>query len=140
MIGDIATPSVPNGLAYVATRFANSVNPVWTPDTVEVLNNQVEPTVPNGYFYIATSVDGDNPVTGATEPIWPVSTGATVTEISQTADDAAASTPTSAPQPSALSNPSTTTTNRYANPASPGGLYGPTAVGNPANPFTGTGG
>jgi hypothetical protein len=140
MIGDIVTPTVPNGLAYRATRFANSINPVWTPNTIESLGNRVEPTVPNGYYFIATEVDGDNPVTGATEPVWPTSTGATIAENSEIVDGEEAATPGPAPQPNPNAQPSTPTQARYANPASPGGLYGPTAVGNPANPFTGTGG
>lgn len=136
MIGDIATPTVPNGLAYRATRFANAINPVWTPNTVETLNNRVEPTVPNGYYFIATEVDGDNPVTGATEPVWPTSTGATVAENSEIVDGQESATPGPAPQPTTPA-PSSATQQRYANPAGGfGAVVGAPPVGNPNNPFT----
>lgn len=78
-IGDVVIPTTPNGLTFIASRLGNP-NPVWTANTLEAVNNIVEPTVPNGFMFTATSVAGANPSTGATEPVWPTSDGAIVTE------------------------------------------------------------
>jgi len=83
-VGAVVTPSVPNGLAYLATR--NSVPyPLWTAETLVYpgptpAETFVEPTVPNGYYYGASNVEGTNPHTGETEPLWPTSLPATVQE------------------------------------------------------------
>lgn len=85
MFGAIVEPTTPNGLAYKATRLG-SPNPVWTANTQRVEGDIVEPIVYNGYYFTVTEVDGDNPASGATEPAWPTSEGATVEE-SETATD-----------------------------------------------------
>ena len=85
-IGDIVIPTVPNGLEYVATR-ALPASPIWTANTLESLGNVVEPTIANGFNYTVTVVEGSNPSTGTTEPTWPTSDGATITENSVVAND-----------------------------------------------------
>lgn len=77
--GTIVTPDVANGLAYIAQRQAPP-NPVWTPETGVTLNMKVEPTQYTGYYYKAVAVAGTSPHTGSTEPVWPVTKGATIQE------------------------------------------------------------
>lgn len=95
-IGDVVIPSVPNGLTYIASR-RGAANPIWTPNTQKQVGDKVEPTVPNGFYFTATSVAGDNPTTGATEPVWPTSDGALVQENSALANDQTVTLATSAP-------------------------------------------
>lgn len=100
-IGDVVIPTTPNGLTYIASRLGNP-NPVWTANTLEAVNNIVEPTIPNGFMFTATAVAGASPSTGATEPVWPLSDGAIVTENSaldtdQTFSIAQPAAPTPAP-------------------------------------------
>jgi hypothetical protein len=115
MIGDIVVPSVPNGLEYVASRHGTP-NPVWAPSVLHSVNDKVEPTVPNGFYFTAITTEGANPVSGATEPTWPTTDSATVTENSAIDSDQVASLVTAAPQP-ATNVPNSTITTRYGNPA-----------------------
>jgi hypothetical protein len=111
-IGQIVSPTVANGFQYMATRIS-SPNPGWTANTPEVIDNIVEPTTPNGYYFTVIEVDGANPLTGATEPTWPTSTGATVAEDTTVGgNDVVAS---AAPQP-ATNVPSAGTGTKYTNP------------------------
>lgn len=77
--GDLVEPTVPNGFTYQATRL-NPANPVWTPDTAVTLGDIREPTVPNSFQYEVIDTIGTAPRTGTTEPTWPTTAGATVTE------------------------------------------------------------
>jgi hypothetical protein len=95
-IGQVMIPTVPNGLTYVAARRFNA-NPLWTPDTAEVLNNVVEPNIANGKKYTVTAVQGSNPATGDTEPTWPTVDGSTVEEQSILNNDASFTTAAAAP-------------------------------------------
>lgn len=72
------SPTVPNGLYYEAETPVNA--PAWQPNTAYVLGDTVQPTTPNGYVYTVSAVNGDNPGSGATEPVWPTSPGAQVFE------------------------------------------------------------
>jgi Concanavalin A-like lectin/glucanases superfamily len=115
MIGDIVVPSVLNGLEYVASRHGTP-NPVWAPSVLHSVNDRVEPTVPNGFYFTAITTEGANPVSGATEPTWPTTDSATVTENSAVDSDQVASLVTAAPQPP-TNVPGSTITTRYGNPA-----------------------
>jgi hypothetical protein len=115
LIGDIVVPSVLNGLAYVASRHGTP-NPVWAPSVLHSVGDKVEPTVPNGFYFTAITTEGANPVSGATEPTWPTTDNATVTENSAIDSDQVASLVTAAPQPS-TNVPSSPITKRYGNPA-----------------------
>ena len=114
-IGQIISPTVPNGLQFQAARIL-APNPAWAPSTLKTVGDKVEPTVPNGYEFTAVSTDGANPITGLTEPTWPTTTGATVEEDSeQSGGDVVAA--RAAPQPS-TNVPSPGTAGKYANPYS----------------------
>lgn len=78
-VGDLVQPSVPNGYAYRATRSGDAPL-TWAPDVARAVNDVVVPTVDNGFDYIVTSVIGDAPRSGSTEPNWPEADGATVFE------------------------------------------------------------
>lgn len=111
-IGDIVTPTVPNGLFYTASR-ATQPNPVWAPTTLEQVGNIVEPTIPNGFEFTCISTEGNNPVTGSSEPTWPTADGATVSEFTALGIDQTIS-PATATQPSTnVPNPATVT--KYSN-------------------------
>ncbi len=77
--GDIVEPTVPNGLAYQAIRI-NSPYPSWAPNVIRTDGDIIEPTVYNNYFYTVVETLGDNPHSGDTEPTWPTTSGAQVTE------------------------------------------------------------
>ena len=115
---DYVEPTTPNGYAYQATRLTLP-NPTWAPSVQIALNDIVEPTVANGYYFKATAVSDSNAHTGAIEPTWPTTEGATVQEFGDFSDPALTSD----------ANPGTTTptpaqviTDRYGNPyaTSPG--------------------
>lgn len=105
--GDLVQPTVPNGLAYQATR-SDAPNPVWAPGVLRDIGDKVEPTVYNGYYYTVIDVAGATPASGDTEPTWPASPGATVVENTDT---------TPAPGATPATNPATTpgsdVTDRY---------------------------
>lgn len=112
-IGDVVIPSTPNGLTYIASRL-KAANPTWTANTQETAGNIVEPTVPNGFKYTVTNTEGATPSTGATEPTWPLQSGATVSENSALAIDQTVTLATPA-----STTPTPTTPGRYL------GLYTP---------------
>lgn len=78
-IGDIVEPTVANGLAYVAQRLS-APNPVWVANVPRAVSAVCEPTVYDGYYFTVTAVFGANPHSGATEPTWNASAGATTIE------------------------------------------------------------
>ena len=85
-LGDIAAPSVANGLQYKATRLTNP-NPQWAASVARSIGDIVEPTVFNNFYYVVVDTEGDNPVSGPTEPTWPTEEGARVYEDSLGAYD-----------------------------------------------------
>lgn len=91
--GTVVEPTTPNGSAYRAT--GDDHPPAWQPEQQYAVGDEVQPTVYNGYKYRLTEVAGDNPASGATEPSWPTTEGAQVTE---DVDSTPASNP-SAPDP-----------------------------------------
>jgi hypothetical protein len=117
-IGDIVIPSTGwNGLFYIASR-ATQPNPVWTPTTLETVGNIVEPSVPNGFEFTCISTEGNNPVTGSSEPTWPTADGATVSEFTSLDTNQSIAPPTAAIPATNVPNPTTVT--KYSNLA--GGL------------------
>lgn len=80
-IGDVVFPTVPNGLAYLATR-VGAANPVWTANAPRALGDVVEPTSANanGFYYTVVDTAGATPASGSVEPTWPAETGAQVVE------------------------------------------------------------
>ena len=117
-IGDIVVPSSGyDGLFYIASR-ATQPNPVWTPTTLEAVGNIVEPSVPNGFKFTCISTEGNNPVTGSSEPTWPTADGATVSEFTSLDTNQSIAPPTAAIPATNVPNPATVT--KYGNLA--GGL------------------
>jgi hypothetical protein len=110
-LGDVVTPSVPNGLAFQAQRLTDP-NLAWAPNVTRQIGDVVEPTVYNDYYYTVVDVQGDNPRSGATEPTWPTEDGAQVIEDADGAGGAP-TTPTDMPDPNA--QPSQSTSDRYDN-------------------------
>lgn len=78
MEGDIVVPSAPNGLAYRAT--GDDHPPAWQANQQYAVGDEVQPTVYNGYKYRLVEASGDNPASGTTEPVWPTTEGAQVSE------------------------------------------------------------
>jgi hypothetical protein len=77
-VGDSVTPTVPNGLVY---EIGNDQFPqAWQPNQTYAEGDVVVPTTLNGWKYTCVEADGANPASGSTEPTWPTSDGATVTE------------------------------------------------------------
>jgi hypothetical protein len=77
-ITDTVQPTVPNGYYY---KIGNDQFPqAWQPNTQYAMDDVVVPTTINGWKYTVIEADGDNPASGSTEPDWPESDGATVTE------------------------------------------------------------
>lgn len=107
-VGDVVSPSTPNGLLYRAVRLTGA-NPAWAPNVPRAVNDVIEPTVPNGFKYTVTDVDGAAPASGPTEPTWPATDGATVVEEVDTEPTDAASTAASDPTPTPISD----VTDRY---------------------------
>jgi len=108
-LGDIVTPTVPNGFAYQATRITPA-NPSWAPNVLRAVGDVIEPTVYNDFFYTVIGTLGNNPVSGATEPDWPEEDGA---QIFEEADGTANPTVPSTPQPDPTGLPPPTIGDRY---------------------------
>lgn len=77
-VGDRAQPTVPNGYYYVVKK--TDATPAWSANKNVVIGEYVQPTTPNGFKYRLTATAGATPRTGAAEPTWPKTAGATVTE------------------------------------------------------------
>jgi hypothetical protein len=93
-LGDIVTPSVPNGFSYQAGRLLPA-DPVWAPNVTREVGDVVEPTVYNDFKYTVIDTQGTNPRSGATEPVWPTEDGAQIIEDADGTD----STPSSVNEP-----------------------------------------
>jgi len=83
--GALVTPTDPNGIAYQLDSGTEQFQ-VWVRNVARALGDKVVPTVDNGYSYTVTDVFGPAPRSGATEPSWPASSGATVFEDSDVAN------------------------------------------------------
>lgn len=75
---DVVEPTTPNGLAYKATGGESPT--AWQPTTKYAVGDKVQPTIYNGWMYVVAEADGDNPTSSGTEPTWPTTEGAQVTE------------------------------------------------------------
>lgn len=71
-------PTTHNGYYYQAST--DLTPPAWAPSVERAEDDVVQPSVANGWKYTVTATTGDNPISGATEPVWPTTDGATVTE------------------------------------------------------------
>jgi hypothetical protein len=113
-VTDSVVPTVQNGFYYKPAN--TEFPPAWLPDHNYVLGDVVVPTTLNGWKYTVIEVDGDNPASGSTEPVWPTSDGATVTE-----DINEASQPIVPP----VTPPNDPGGDRYGNPGGAGNLQTP---------------
>jgi hypothetical protein len=84
-IGDVVSPTTPNGFVYKARRLAQA-NPAWSAGTPRAVTDVVEPTVENGFKYTVTQVVGPTPRSGSVEPEWPTEVGAVIIEDLDTED------------------------------------------------------
>lgn len=111
-ITDTVEPSTPNGLVF---KIGNSQFPqAWQPGKNYAVGDVVVPTTLNGWKFTVIEADGANPSSGTTEPDWPTSDGATVTEEH---DESPA--PAAPPQ----TPPSNPGGDRYGNPGGSGGGF-----------------
>lgn len=112
----MVSPSDPTGIVYQAGRLGDPY-PAWAPNVprsdgtggYEV--SIVEPTVYNDFYYVCIEALGNNPRSGAVEPIWPTEDGAQVVEDT----DGAVETEPAPPTPPSTNQPPATTQDRYRN-------------------------
>lgn len=83
--GAIVTPTDPNGIAYQLDSGTQQF-PIWVRNIARAIGDKVVPAVDNGYYYTVTDAFGPAPRSGAVEPTWPASAGATVFEDSDVAN------------------------------------------------------
>ncbi len=114
--GDVIEPTVPNGLAYQATRLG-APNISWAPRVPRTLGDVIEPTVYNDFFYTVVDTLGSNPASGTVEPVWPTADGARVSEDT----DAGSAPPTVVTTPP-TNQPGSDVTDRYGIPGPDNGL------------------
>lgn len=77
--GDVIEPTVPNGLAYRASRLG-APNISWAPGVARTVGDVIEPTVYNDFYYTVVDTQGANPASGTVEPSWPTEDGARIIE------------------------------------------------------------
>lgn len=77
--GDIVEPTDPQGIAFRATR-NGAPFPSWAARAPRTVGDNIEPTVYNDFYYTVVDTVGANPASGDTEPTFPESEGAQVTE------------------------------------------------------------
>jgi len=82
--GALVVPTDPNGIAYQLDSGIETL-PVWVRNVARTVGEVVVPTTDNGYKYTVTDAFGPAPRSGAIEPTWPTSEGATVFEDSDVA-------------------------------------------------------
>lgn len=114
--GDVVEPTVPNGMAYQATRLG-SPNPSWAPNQPRTLGDVVEPTTYNDFYYTVVDTIGDNPISGSTEPDWPTEDGAQIFEDTEGVTEPNA---TTSDPPNNV--PGSNTTDRYGDPGPNNGV------------------
>lgn len=105
-VGDVRTPTHPNGYIYTVQSGSGNNAPAWAPNVVRAVGNVIQPTVANGFKYTCINTIGANAASGATEPTWPTASGAVVFE------DNTAGVSTPAPPAPTVSSPAGT---RYGN-------------------------
>lgn len=66
------------GVDQISVSITNAT-PVWTASTAKVVNDKVRTTAKNGYRYKVQSITGGG-LTGASQPTWPTTIGATVVD------------------------------------------------------------
>lgn len=110
--GDIVAPSTPNGFAYQASRFS-APSLQWAAGVKRAISDVIEPTVYNDFLYTVVSVQGSNPRSGETEPEWPTSAGAQISEEADGLGDVGATTTTGTPDNA--TTPSPGAVDRYGN-------------------------
>lgn len=67
--------------AWTNSWSASANVPTWAPNVTVAIGQPVQPTAPNGNIYTAVTIsDVLGSITGSTEPSWPTTTGATVTD------------------------------------------------------------
>jgi hypothetical protein len=110
-LGDIVTPSVPNGFSYQAGRLLPA-NTMWAPNVQRTVGDVVEPTVYNDFFYTVVDTQGANPRSGDVEPIWPTEDGA---RINEDAEGTSTVPPSVTEPPDAAALPSPGIRDRYSN-------------------------
>ncbi len=111
-LGDIVVPTGDFfGLSFQAQRLTDP-NPAWAPNVTRALGEVIEPTEFNNFYYTVVDVQGDNPRSGATEPVWPTEDGAQVIEDADGADTTPSGL-TEAPDVNAVPSPSIA--DRYRN-------------------------
>lgn len=116
--GEFVEPTTPNGFVYRATRLGDPFQ-AWAPGVPRTEGNSssieasvVEPTVYNEYYYTVVDTQGDNPISGTIEPVWPTNTGAQVienTDGTEQADQEAVA----PPLPPSTNKPQSGTTSKY---------------------------
>ncbi len=111
--GSLVIPTDPNGIAYQLDS-GTVTYPVWVRNIARAIGDKVVPTTDNGYFYTVTDAFGPAPRSGATEPSWPTSAGATIFEDS----DVAVPTPVPAENPGTTLPPDVSDRYQLARPAS----------------------
>lgn len=117
-VNAVVQPTTPNGFYYT---IGNSDFPqAWLPSTKYSVGDVVVPTTLNGWKYTCVDAVGDSPSSGTTEPTWPASDGATVTEEH---DESSSTT-----QPPAVP-PSNPGGDRYNNPSGAGITGGSAGTG-----------
>jgi len=110
-LGDIVVPTSPNGLVYRAERL-NPAKPVWQPNVTRTVGEIVEATTFDGNQYEVVETIGDNPRSGATEPVWNTADGAlTYEDVDITPSSGGGTGATTPPD-----TPPTSVVDRYNNP------------------------
>lgn len=112
LASDIVQPTTPNGYYYKPAT--DLTPPAWSANVQRAIGDIVQPTISTGWKYTCTAVSGTNPRSGETEPVWPTTDGATVTEYVE------AGPPPEAPS-SPPTNPNDPNDGRYSNPGGSGG-------------------
>ena len=91
-VGDTVLPTVRNGFRYQTVLKSNPA--AWAPNVPRAVGDVVQPTVYTGWKYTVVEVAGDSPSSGASEPDWPESNGAQISEDVDSTPAPAAPTPT----------------------------------------------
>jgi len=118
-LGDIVSPSTPNGFSYQANRIS-APNLSWAPNRQRQIGDVIEPTAYNDFYYTVVDTQGSNPRSGTAEPIWPLEDGAQIFEDADGGEDTTSS-PTPTLDPTTAPDPTTQT--RYNRGILVGGTF-----------------
>lgn len=115
-IGTIVTPlAAPNGLAFQAVRDLAPFT-TWQAQMTVAVNQIVEPNQYTGFAYKAIAVQGTNPHTGSTEPVFPTAINGIVQEFGDFDTSSSSSGTTQVPPSSSAAAPlGKNITDRYGN-------------------------